>query len=296
LRRAPLAVEVGGGEDSDGNENQTKRVSGIVLSIDGFLDGYSQEHDLQQQQQERKTKVIKCSRVVVPANAISKSYSAASQDQLPRKRILRRIGVFSGALVPSDNGEQRHVVFIPPGTLGNSHAIHGIILDSSVSVAPRGCTLLHLTTTIHGGEEATDETAGVLLERAQEAVLSSQLAAGAKDTDDLPIEIYSVCFSHEDSSFSVHDAEEQNATTPEGLHLCGHTGQVLTADVAFEQAEAIFSSICPGEQFLGLSGGIDKVIRERAEEKKYDNDDEKHVLESALGMIEENTAPESTET
>jgi len=89
-----------------------------------------------------------------------------------------------------------------------------------------------------------------------------------------------VSFSHECPDLEVARTKCHAA----GIHLCSHTAQVLTADAAFEQAEKIFSSICPGDEFLGLSSGIDEVIRERAEEKKYD-DDETNMLESALGMM-----------
>ena len=211
----------------------------------------------------------------------------------PIRRIVRRISVLSGKVIPSDSGEQRHVIFIPPDdTIGNTHAIHGVLLDNSVSVAPRGCTLFHLTTTVTDWVSENDEIkteAGrnhddpsAILERAQASVLKSKLTTASSQKS--PIELYHVSFSHEclqlDETEMIHH--------PDGIHFCKHTGQELTADVAFEQAQKIFSSICPGAKFMGLSIAIDEVIRDRAEEKGYD-DDEKNMLESAVGMIEDNT-------
>jgi RAB protein geranylgeranyltransferase component A len=282
LRRAPLAVQVENDDteaccETKGSHNQ--RVRGIVLSNDMLVDGFSK--DASQQEAKPKTKVIKCSQVVVPINAmVAKSGQMANS---LRRRIIRRISVFSGTIIQSDSEEQRHVIFIPPRTTGNDHAIHGVLLDSSVRIAPRGCTILHLTTTIVeesiGDKNSEGKNPAEILEHAQAAFLKSK---ATQNTDDPPIELYHVSFSHE-----CPDLESaRTACHPIGFHLCSHTAQVLTADAAFEQAEEMFSSICPGEEFLGLSGKIDKVIRERAEEKKYD-DEEKNVLESALGMIEQ---------
>jgi hypothetical protein len=37
--------------------------------------------------------------------------------------------------------------------LGNKNAIHGIVLDHSAKVVPPNCTLLHLTTMLHGDDD-----------------------------------------------------------------------------------------------------------------------------------------------
>jgi len=306
LRRAPLAIQVEKFNDRGDTDisceikkNEKKRVRGIVLSNDMLSDRCSNEGLKQQQQQQskRNNKVIKCSQVIVPVNAMEAKYFACNGRMANRlrRRIIRRISVFSGNIIQSDSEEQRHVIFIPPRTVGicHDHAIHGIVLDSSVSIAPRGCTVLHLTTTIM--EEAVDDKnseekivdAAKILEHAQAAVLKSKLATSA--SDDPPIEIYYVSFSHECPDLEVSTSSCHST----GIHLCNHTAQVLTADAAFEQAENIFSSICPRDEFLGLSSGIDKAIRERAEENKYD-DDETNMLESAIGMIGHKLSDSST--
>jgi RAB protein geranylgeranyltransferase component A len=305
LRRAPFAIKVENFNDNgDGDvdtscerkNNEKERVRGIVLSNDMMVDDYSTKEGLQQQQQPNsRTKTVKCSQVIVPVNAMGAKYLPCNGRMANglRRRIIRRISVFSGKIIQSDNGEQRHVIFIPPQTIGNDHAIHGILLDSSVCVAPIGCTVLHLTTTIMeeaDGDKKTEEKnadSAEILEHAQTAVLKSKVSTTI--SEDPPIEIYHVSFSHECPDLEV----ARTSCYPTGIHLCSHTAQVLTADVAFEQAEKIFSSICPGDKFLGLSSVMDKVIRERAEEKKYD-DDEQNMLESALSMIGHTPSDSST--
>lgn len=295
LRRAPLAIQVGKFTTNVDTEiigeatgNEKGRVRGVVLSNDMLVDECNREGS-QQQQTKSRNKFIKCSHVIAPVNAIGTNCFPPI-GHVPnglRTRIIRRISVFSGKVIQSESEEQRHVIFIPPQTISNDHAIHGVLLDSSVSIAPRGCTILHLTTTImeescvgDNGLESENVNSVEILERAEAAVLKSKQATTTTTSDDPPIELYHVSFSHE-----CPDVEEaRKACHPAGIHLCSHTAQALTADSAFEQAEKIFSSICPGDEFLGLSSGIDKVIRDRAEEKKYE-DDEKNVLDSAIAAI-----------
>lgn len=272
LRRAPLAVRI---DRIGGDNNKKELVKGIDLSSDVFSDEYTNKG----KQQQPKTKSIACSHVIVPVNALGNNFFPQNghTEKGTKSRVIRRISLFSGKLIQSDNEEQRYVIFIPPKTIGNDHAIHGVLLDSSACVAPRGCTILHLTTTIL---EESDINAAEMLERAQAAVLASKQAS-MKD-EERPTEVYHASFSHAHRDTAL----AKELCSPRGLHLCSHTAQVLTADAAFEQAESIFHSICPGEKFLGLSSEIDKAIRERAEEKRYD-DEEKNMLESAVDMIEQ---------
>jgi hypothetical protein len=51
-----------------------------------------------------------------------------------------------------------------------------------------------------------------------------------------------------------------------------------------EQAQRIFSKICPGMEFLGLSEELDTVVKERAAERG-DDDDLRYMLDSDVGMI-----------
>jgi hypothetical protein len=259
LRRAPLAIQC-----LEDDKDKSKTVQGVLLSGD----------TVDNEVTETKDKVIKCSKVVLPVNALAAEYLPPS---LKVQRTVRRICILNGRIISSESGEQRHVILIPPNTINNSHAIHGVLLDDSVSVAPKGCTLLHLTTTASEGENPADVAS--ILEKAQNAIMESHIG------EELPKELYHVSFSH-DCPVLLDDISDDLHLLPQGLYVCGHTGQVLTADVAFEEAYKIFSTICPRMKFLGLSNTFDEAIRERAQEKRYD-DDEKMMLDSALGMIEQ---------
>lgn len=189
---------------------------------------------------------------------------------MKERRILRKVALFNGSLI---EGEQRHVIVIPPGTLGgNAHAIHAIILDESVQVAPTGCTLLHLTTTLNS------DTPETILDLAVEEILNASIKSGMAPVE----EIVSATYSHEISTVLKYNTGEN--TLPKGVFACSHSGQVLTADTAFEQAEKIFHEICPGHEFLGLSMDLAAAIKERVTSRGHE-DEERLMLESALGMI-----------
>ncbi|CAJ1940995.1 unnamed protein product [Cylindrotheca closterium] len=209
-------------------------------------------------------KMIECKTIIASEASFSLERTTRSC-----KRILRRISVLSGRVIRSDDTDC-HITTIPPKTVGNSHTIHCVTLDHTLQVVHHGCTVMHLTTTVEcdKGQETDDE----ILSEASRMIIE----ASGSQLD----EVYQVCFSHcfePTGFFSVSDV-------PEGLHLCHHSGQALTVDNAFAQAESIFSKICPGKDFLKLSEDFDVQIKERATENNI-NDDEKNMLESALDIV-----------
>jgi len=226
LRRAPKRVIV-----------KDDKVQGILLS---------QEHA-------ENEKVLPCDHVVVGTHAIA---------PLSKQRLYRRISIVLGRLL-ADQDEQRHVLIIPPGKMGNTCAIHGLVLDATVGVAPSGCTILHLTTTA-----SEDENADKMLER----VVNDLHQAG---------EVYHVSFS-----YALPDNEEEIPII-DGLHVCRPLGQSVTLDSQVEQAKSIFQSICPDVEFLTMSRKMDEIVKERLAGQEDDEDEERIVLESAMNMMED---------
>lgn len=261
LRRAPVGV-VTSIEEKDGK----RRVQGVVIAPDA-MDENSPAEESSSPVPLTSKKTIKCSHVVVPQTAISQTRSST-------RRILRRISLLQGKLLV--DGEQRHVLLLPPSST-HPYAIHGITMDESVQVAPNGCSILHLTTTISNDD---DETLGIL-DQAAARILKASAANGNESNGSSVVEIYSATYSY---ALPDDDQQQPEETEVVGMHVCRPSGQVLTADVAFEQAERIFQQICPGQEFLGLSDELDAAIKERAAERGYD-DEERLMLESALGMI-----------
>lgn len=244
LRRAPTGIVVNNNADNTG-------VQGILLACDSTVE----EAKLTNTPFQPKT--VRSTHVVVPTNALLPTKDVLSQ------RVLRRISLINGTLVP---GDQRHAFIIPPFSIDEfPRTIHGISMDHTIQVAPRGCTILHLTTTI-----SSDDVKGQLdvLDSAAETMLK---------VHNTGTEFYAV-------NFSYVLRQIDPSSYPKGVHVCSPCGQVLTADVAFEQAEGIFKKICPGKQFLGLSEKFDATIKQLAIEQVY-QDEERQTLESALELM-----------
>ena len=277
LRRAPLGIQC--------NEDNGK-VRGVLIS--GCNSGDCNVKD----------KIVKCKHAVVPVTALLEDQiEAATTSPSDGERIVRRLVVLQGKVIPSESGEQRHFIFIPPDTIGNTHAIHAVLLDFSARASPNGCTLMHLTTTVSEHKSGIDddsktskgEDAAEVLQRAQESIIASKRQGVSADEQNEfgATELYHVSFSSACPKLVTEDSSPPSLT---GMHLCPRMGQSLTADAAFEEARRLFSTICPGMEFLGLASTFDEAIRERAEEKRYE-DDEKTMLESALGMIDTPPSP-----
>ncbi len=258
LRRAPLQISI-----SD------ETVQGVVVGGDK-----SSEDNPSFAVGCREEKLIRCRQVIVPQGAIQGEDAAESQ------RILRRISIFRGKLILSDNGDQRHVVIIPPGAVNsNEFAIHAVALDHTVCVAPQvpcGCTVLHLSTMI-----ASDSNLNIqrtILDKAAELLVATA-ATTTNPADELVDEIFHVTFAYD---LRVPTGKFSSV---KGLHISHLSRQGLAVDDAFDQAKAIFTSICPGQEFLAMSTEMDKVVKERFPDHGNEEDDEGLVLRSAVNML-----------
>ena len=228
LRRSPKRVSI-----------QNGRLQGILLS----------------QEDADYDKMIPCKHVVVSADAIAPTSTT---------RLYRRISIMLGRLLHNQN-EQRHVLIVPPGELENPCAIHGLVVDSTVGVAPPGCTMLHLTTTADEDNDA-------------DKMLEEVVATLKAD------EIHHISFS-----YALRD-EEQGTASVDGLHVCRPLGQSVTLDAQVEQAKSIFQSICPDVEFLAMSQKMDELVKERLAGRDEDEDEERMVLEGAMNMMEADTS------
>jgi len=279
LRRSPLAISL----------EESRRVRGVVLSGEEHI-GESDDVDTE----DVSDQTLFCEHVVVPSTMMCSSKGSKAL----QTRIYRRVCILQGKLVldqekdDSKGGsdtEQRYAIIIPPGTggLGNKSAIHGVVADDSVCVAPRGkdYTVLHLTTSSRGDDGAPDELFVNAMSKAVEFLVVSQPTR----EDTAPIkELHHISFSYctETPIFDEKDGIDSGGSMS-GLHVCYRDGQSLTCDSAFREAKRIFERICPDSDFLALAKKVEDAILYRDE---HDSDDEKMVLESACTMIQAPTA------
>ena len=264
LRRPPLRITL---------DKTSNGVSGVVLGGEGF-EGFDDD---------KKEQEISCDHVIFPSTMVESSILLDTV----RTRTYRRISILKGKLIAaeqdendSDNSvsaEQRYAIIIPPGTRGlsNQSAIHGVAVDDSVCVSPRGeqYTVLHLTMTSPQdscSHEECDET----LSQAVQHLIKSQT-----QTSSLVSEYNHVSFSF--ASDSPNDNIDENEIS--GVHIAYRDTQSITCDSAFREAKRIFEKICPDADFLDLSKKVEDEMVYRNED---DSDDERNVLESAVTMIE----------
>ena len=275
LRRPAKGLVSTSGKDREGMV-----VSGIVLGGDVDPSGKSIPE-----------KIVRAKRVVVPSESLT---VGALDDFASSRRIVRRVSILSDKLIvdndAGDNSsasEQRHIIVVPPNTgkIGNECVIHGIVLDDSVSIAPRSaaCTVLHLTTSCHGSKAEEDKCHAALEKVAQSLIDGKKIQ-----------EMYHCSFS-----FASQDgfSSETNIQKPSftGLTYCHKGGQSITLEAAFHQAGQIFGGICPNADFLALSKEMDQMVRERIGDRGDDSDDEQMVLESAMDLIDSSTKTASNE-
>lgn len=280
LRRAPTAIVMNSIENSN-----SRRVVGIVLH------GPPLEEPPNESDSEAgsNTKHIQCRHVVVPDGALQ-------QQTKTGQRVLRRTSILSGKPLLTEDfqpQQQRHLMILPPNSVGsNRHTIHGLLLDEGVHVVPHvlgGCSVLHLTTTVDAAD-ANDDHA---LDDAVKAILENSRLQYEKcdsETAFMVDEIFHVTFSY-DVCAANDDPESRTASQDgdRGLHVIHRPCPGVAADAAFEQAASIFAKICPNQEFLKMSQAVDDKVKETLGEVA-EEDEEKLVLESAVGMIAQTQA------
>lgn len=274
LRRAPLRIltssTVSVTSEQDQSSQSRTAVQGIIL-------GGDEEDDLSGKPVPKR-KQVNCSHVIAPLESMRNMRPS-------NRRVLRQISIMCGKPITDSADQQqpqRHAVILPPNSVGNSDSIHGLILDEKVNVVPHvtgGCTVIHLTTTVDVVEGADVDNDGIL-QKALDSIVGKQ-----SDGDPDVYEIYRVVFSY--SLFDTDQAPALAAANVNGLHTIHRPRPGLAADPAFEQAKQIFTRICPTVAFLTMSEAMDAAVKETLGDRhNEEEDDEKMVLESAMGMMD----------
>jgi len=280
LRRSPLSISF------KTNELKTQsicRVSGVTIRGEHRIEG-SGDIDTE----DVIDKKIACEHVIVPSTMLpSKSFGKSI-----KIRNHRRISVLDGKLIKSEtrnddnngsNSEQRYAIVIPPRTpgLNNKSTIHGVALDDSSFVTPQRSlyTILHLTTSIVESQELDNDVEAEILGKAVQFLIASQ--STSREDSGLLQECHHFAFSY--TTHRPNPKETPATYDASGLHVCYRDEQSLTCDAAFQEAARIFHEICPESEFLGLAKKVEDAIVYRNNDE---SDDEKLVLDSAVGIIQ----------
>jgi hypothetical protein len=295
LRRSATAILLGhrnntdhdDGEDGGDNGRPNKVVQGVMLS--SVVDD---ENDEGFGQRATAAKRISSTHVVVADSCV---------EDIPtsKQRVIRRISVIAGKPL-GRHQQHRHVVIVPPHVFPpyQTTAVHCLLLDETAQVAPilmpHGCTVLHITTTVHAGLVTVDAGNELLATIASTILGSAQQqrqhppshASGGSNSNESEVrEVFFTNFSY-DVKTAADAASIALAAVP-GLHVIRRPRPGLTADACFEQAKAIFTAICPGQAFLEVSQSMKDTIREALGEEALnkEEDDVERILESAAGLL-----------
>jgi RAB protein geranylgeranyltransferase component A len=267
LRRAISKVFL---NDSN-NDEEEGVVSGILLN----------ETSCEDDEESKKDKIIPTKHIVLPSDSIEiiKGYGKNK-----KQRILRKISIVRGKLLfdaSIESTEQRHIIVIPPNTIGNKNVIHVIAMDESAQIAPKfngqefSSTVLHLTTIIEDDEDI------YILDKASESILYNQIELGVSTIE----ELYHINFSYETKA-TLQD--QRGNVNYQGLHVCNSL-QSITVEASFKQASKIFQRICPNLNFLQYSQEMDEKVKEsRFGIVDEDEDHDKTALESAMNLMDLN--------
>jgi len=268
LRRVPSVVKLN--SKNDNGTSQQREVEGVVIrssdEVDKFISGSTVDIP--------KEKFIKASHVVIAQEA---TLSVPTQ-----RRLLRRISVLRGSLVPSVG---RSVIIIPPHGVGDHpYAIHGLVLDETARVAPSGCSVLHLTTVI---DKNTGENVGDVLKDSLEVILASSASTSSGDAVD---EIFHATFSYDVYDEPSNESGDDDGKV-KGLHVVHRLPMQMVCDGSFEQARRIFHDICgPDEEFMALSQRMQAKLKEQLQDayrgpNQTEDDTDQVVLDSAMEML-----------
>ncbi|KAL3762787.1 hypothetical protein ACHAW5_001315, partial [Stephanodiscus triporus] len=256
LRRSPVAISF----------DEGSHVRGVLLCGEEHI-GSRDDIDTD----DVSDREVTCKHVVVPSTMLASRNGS-------KARTYRRISVLQGKLMldedQSKDGsdtEQRYAIIIPPGTLENKSAIHGVAVDDSAFVAPLGknYTILHLTTSSQAGDIIPDDVFVNILSETVTYLTANQLPR-------------MVHLAYSTDASNSRDVTKSGQPLF-GLHVCHRDAQSLTCDSSFREAERIFRKICPDCDFLALAKKVEDAIVYRNEN---DSDDEKIVLESAFTMMQ----------
>lgn len=198
----------------------------------------------------KKKKMIRCSHVVIPREAIRMQHRRRCVT-----RVFRRISIIRGKPIfpkiekkkeeeqqdmneggmeehsSSQPPQQRYVVIIPPGKVGNESVIQGMIFDEGMNVAPHVlqggcCSVAHLTTTATITKNVVDDDADSkddeidddrhhrILKKALDSILKirNKKNNNVEKDSDLVEDIFHIAFSYDVMTTTLDEGEDDDTT------------------------------------------------------------------------------------
>eukprot|EP00029_Vermamoeba_vermiformis_P006908 TRINITY_DN2838_c0_g1_i1.p1 TRINITY_DN2838_c0_g1~~TRINITY_DN2838_c0_g1_i1.p1 ORF type:complete len:539 (+),score=162.50 TRINITY_DN2838_c0_g1_i1:52-1617(+) len=142
---------------------------------------------------------------------------------------------------------------IPPNTFNNSHVIYLTQTEESAYTAPHGKYVVHLF-----GEDIDQAR------EALEPVVHSLFKLSDEPENYKPLLLWSAYFNQEIRSVAATD-------TPVNMHIITDPDFELDFEQSLQQVEALFKTICPGEEFIPTVPHPEDIIWSEEAEGEEEN-------------------------
>lgn len=164
--------------------------------------------------------------------------------------MSRGIVVTNKSFVHQESSDSFVLGIIPPKALGNKNSIYLLQCDESVSMSPKGKFIVHLWTA--GYDKSQDDLKNVV----------DTFFTSDTQRDDLPHNLLNFFFSKH--------FKEGIQDKPSNVIVTNDVNFSLDMDDYFKEAESIFRSMFPEEEFIPQVPTPEDIIWEDVEEDKID--------------------------
>eukprot|EP01128_Nolandella_sp_AFSM9_P007834 TRINITY_DN4417_c0_g1_i1.p1 TRINITY_DN4417_c0_g1~~TRINITY_DN4417_c0_g1_i1.p1 ORF type:complete len:521 (-),score=110.62 TRINITY_DN4417_c0_g1_i1:98-1660(-) len=217
-------------------------------------------------------KDITCDHFVCNADHAEQKYITGTSATLSRAVLITAASL---------NDDKIFMATIPAGSkYGNEHSITLFQTDESLSTCPPGCYIVHITTTASSPTSTAYDDLSPFIEdffsvpktekgeEIEEKGGETEETTPESEASGLPHVIWSLYFNQISRTAS--------SNLPVNMHVAAEVDSSISLDAALVEAAAIFSSICPEEEFIPLVPNPEDIIYETyAEDEEETEDDEK---------------------
>ncbi|VVD03468.1 unnamed protein product [Leptidea sinapis] len=191
---------------------------------------------------ESKSKTLKCEHLVIGINECPQEL--VSPEPMERNDLSKAVFITNGTIMESEK-EPLSLLRFPP--LDGDHIVSVLEVGPATGSCPKGLFVVYFIT-----NKVVDAETDLMpyAERIFDMSGGDQTQTTGK-----PKCLWSLFFNVKDTSTPVK-------STADNVHICCGPDAGLDFDRAVEQAEQIFKSICPGEEFLPRAPDPEEIVFE----------------------------------
>ncbi|XP_048653238.1 rab proteins geranylgeranyltransferase component A 1 isoform X2 [Marmota marmota marmota] len=212
-------------------------------------------------------------------------FSENTCSRVQYRQISRAVLITDRSVLKSDSDQQISILIVPAEEPG-SFSVRVIELCSSTMTCMKGTYLVHLTCT-------SSKTAREDLEAVVEKLFTPYTETGIENEEvEKPRILWALYFNMRDSS----DINRNCYNVPSNVYVCSGPDGGLGNDNAVKQAETIFQSICPNEDFCPPPPNPEDIVLD-GDSSQLESSESSTILEANSETPTESTTlgnPEET--